>query len=410
MVQINTRSCALSVKGIMRAAAFGLISCLIFSFSGCYFFPKEEEVLAPPLKVPEQVTYQTMDVKTDTIQRKIEGNALLMSVEQSDLFFRDRGGRLKKIYVKIGDKVKKGDVLAELDNEEIINQIKQQEIALRKAEISYEQQKLMGKLDIASAERKLDRLREEYEKKSAAGVSIAELESLKEQIMDQETNLYKLKMLYGSGSEDEGYALKQAAFSIQEARMRLEQLNKELERSRLLAPFDGDIIYIDERIREGSYVNAYQILIRIADPTKLQLVYSASDASQLALGMKVDVTFRSTPQIDKNKVFEGKVVMTPSEVPADASDELRRSSRIEVQNMPKEAKIGDYAYITVVLEEKRDTIVIPKNLLNRLAGRTYVYVLVDEVREERDVRVGIQTPTQVEILDGLQVGDKLLLN
>ena len=56
----------------------------------------------------------------------------------------------------------------------------------------------------------------------------------------------------------------------------LENLQRELEESRLTADMAGHVVYLDYNVREGDYINAYQPLVRIADPNKLQLQISGA--------------------------------------------------------------------------------------------------------------------------------------
>ena len=95
---------------------FLVIILLVIGLSGCYLFPKEEEVLAPPLIEPPEITYETLGATRGTIEKKITASGTFVSIEQGNMFFKNRGGRLKKVYVKVGDIVEKGDLLAELDS------------------------------------------------------------------------------------------------------------------------------------------------------------------------------------------------------------------------------------------------------------------------------------------------------
>src|SRR5690606_28641602 len=98
-----------------------IMTLLMTSLSGCYLFPKEEEVLAPPLVEPPEITYETQEVKKGVIEKKITASGTFVSIEQANMFFKHRGGRLKKIHVKVGDYVEKGQLIAELDSADLEN-------------------------------------------------------------------------------------------------------------------------------------------------------------------------------------------------------------------------------------------------------------------------------------------------
>lgn len=318
------------------------------AFSGCYFFPKEEEVLAPPIKVPDKVEYDTIEAVKGDIENTITCTGTFVSVVQLDHFYKDRGGRLQSVKVQLGDRVKKGDVLAELETDTILNDIQLQEIALKRAKLVYENAKT--RYDIEG----------------------------------------------GSKSE-----LEMAELDLQSNQLKLDSLKKEYERTKLTATIDGDVVYITD-IKLGEYVNAYQTIVRVADPSQLQLRYSADKVTSFKLGMKAVI------EID-DKEYPGEVVMTPSEVPDDASDEAKKSVQLKVDNVPADVTIGSSATIKLTLEKRSGVIVVPKQVVNNFGTRKFVNVLKDNIREERDIETGIESSTQVEVLNGLDEGELVIV-
>ena len=152
---------------------FLVIILLVIGLSGCYLFPKEEEVLAPPLIEPPEITYETLEATRGTIEKKITAGGNFVSIEQGNMFFKNRGGRLKKVYVKVGDIVEKGDLLAELDSGDLENQIKQQKIHLKKAETRRNQvransgdkyERAMAQYDVELAKLSLENLQRRWKR------------------------------------------------------------------------------------------------------------------------------------------------------------------------------------------------------------------------------------------------------
>lgn len=160
---------------------------MAMSLSGCFLLPKEEEVLAPPLIQPQEITYRTLEVKRGEIVDKLSVIGYFVYVDQEPLYFKHRSGRLKNIYVTYGDEVKTGTLLAELDTGNLELQIEQQEIRLKQRELSYERMKLRG------------------------------------------ADKYELEM---------------SQLDIELAKLGLEQLQLEKMSARLYAPMDGEVVYI----------------------------------------------------------------------------------------------------------------------------------------------------------------------
>jgi len=328
---------------IILVAAF-----LASVMTGCYFFPEEEEVLAPPIKVPATVSYNTVEVTRGTIENVIRCSGTFVSVSQKDLYFV-KGDRLKDIYVVQGQEVKKGELLAELETDSILNEIQLQEIALKRSQILYEDAKT----------------RYEIEGGSRTELDMAELD-------------------------------------LQSNQIKLDRLNAELQKSRLVSPIDGVVVYVSGT-KQGEYVNAYQTIVRVADPKKLQLRYSDDKVSSFKLGMKAVVQI-------SDREYEAEVVMTPSEVPEDADPKMKNSVQLKVIGLDQEVEIGQTAAIILTLERKENVIVIPKLLVTNFANRKFVHVLHNGIREERDIEIGIQNSTDVEVVKGLEEGELLIVN
>lgn len=353
----------LSGSVLLMALAF-VLSMLLLN-TGCALLPEEEEMLAPPLRIPEEVTFETIEVARGTIERRLRASGRFISVSQENVQFTERGGRIDAIHVRIGQVVRKGDLLVTLDTANLEDEIRLHEIYLERAKISY------------------DRLRDVAEVREAfadPGRSKAELELERVQ-REHDLNL--------------------AALEIETNNIRLVGLRRALAESKLFAPIDGNITFVSS-VETGEYINAFTTLVTVADPTRLQIRYSDDRVNDFSMGMEVQLT------VDRVE-YTGTVVMTPFELPADASEAMQETVLIEMDELPETARIGGDAQILAILERREDTIVIPRFALQRIFGRTFVNVLVNNIREERDVEIGVQSETEIEILNGLEIGELVII-
>ena len=71
--------------------------------------------------------------------------------------------------------------------------------------------------------------------------------------------------------------------------------------------------------------------------------------------------------------------------------------------------MGDYASLSVTLAKKEDVIVLPRRVVRSYLGRRYVQILEDGLVKERDVQTGLETPTEVEIVRGLEPGQQVII-
>ncbi|WP_231571107.1 efflux RND transporter periplasmic adaptor subunit [Gordoniibacillus kamchatkensis] len=328
-------------------------AALLLALPGCSLLPQEEEELKPPLVKPVQQNFETAEVKKGSISRQLTAVASFVSSSMEQLVFNDSGGRLKSIDVKLGDKVKAGDIVAHLDAGDLEIRIRLQKLNVQKAEIALDQ---------------------------AKATAMGDPDALKLKLLD-----------------------------VEAAHIQLDSLQQQFEKTKLVSSIDGVVTYIDS-LQTGDEITAYRPVVTVSDPTKLQLVYEASvtnDISPVQVGMKAEVKL-------KGKTLEGKVVQTPSSAPFTSDKQLseRNAKRlvISADGIPEGVGIGDTADITIPLEKRDDVLIIPRSGLRSYLGRDYVQTLEGDSRREVDVEKGIVSSTEVEIRKGLKEGQKIILS
>ena len=145
------------------AAAVSAIMCL--SAGGCYLLPDEEEVLDAPTVKASDVTYSTVTAK----KKDLEKTGTVTAENQYTLSYEKQSGTVSKFYVKAGDKVKKGDVICDLDTYDLDYQIEEKQLYLEKAKLNvdiiYEGGGSQAEIDSAYVdvqllEKELEKLRE----------------------------------------------------------------------------------------------------------------------------------------------------------------------------------------------------------------------------------------------------------
>ncbi|MBW5445238.1 efflux RND transporter periplasmic adaptor subunit [Cohnella sp. CFH 77786] len=322
------------------------------TLAGCSLFPAEDEALAPPLVQPAQETFDVVEAARGNIQTYLKGTATFVSAHTETLSFKASGGRLKSIRVALGDRVKAGDLLAELETGDLDMQVKLQRLNVERAQLLYKQAKVSGADDTDLRLREIDLEREK--------ISLGALES------------------------------------------RFDQAN-------LYAPISGTVIFLDT-LKEGDNVNPYQPILTVADPSGLQLTYTAANAKDLLpveVGMPVSLKY-------KGKDYQGKVLQSPSNAPVstDKAKADRNASTLvmSMDGTPEGVHPGDVAELTIELQKRENVIVLPRSAVRSYMGRYYVQVAEGERRKEADVEVGLTTPTEVEIVRGLEAGQKIVLN
>jgi RND family efflux transporter MFP subunit len=340
------------MKARLKTVQYIFIAGLIIMMSGCSLLPVEEVALKPPLVKPAKQSFEVVDVKLGSISRQLKNPASFVSSKSQDLFFKHSGGRLQSIHVKLGDSVKKGDVVAQLDPEDLQNRIVQQKLMLERVSIFYKQAEQQNPNDDVSL---------------------------------------RLKKI-----------------DIEIVQNELAQLNDQLEKTKLISTIDGVVTYVSDA-KEGDFMGAFSTIVSLSDPKQIQLESefpNVSDLSNVKAGMKTDV-------IMNEKKYQGHVLQAPSSAPfSEDKDQQEKNSKtliIGVDGLPANTGLGASADIVLTLEQKQNVLFIPRSALSTFLGRDFVHVLEGESRKEIDVEKGITSATEVEITKGLKEGQKVII-
>jgi multidrug efflux pump subunit AcrA (membrane-fusion protein) len=373
------------------------ISLALVISSGCGLFPSEEEALVPPLAVPEEVTYKTVEVKVGHIEESIKGKANFVPYGEKSIFFENSSGRLKKLYVKAGDSVKKGSIIAELLTENIERQIANQEIIVNSKQKDLEYTKSISDIEIKMSEDELKELQKKYDTMTKISDTYPknEVDSVRIQLENQKNILQKLKLNWSNQLE-----IKKN--DLESAKLTLQGLKEDFENSRLLSPFDAVVTYTAS-IKEGEFVDAFKTIATIAKPGDLQLKYKGMDAVKFELGMPVEVT------TDNNIKCTGEVIVTQNSVPAEEIEKYNETVLIKLDKVPDGVKSGSSADIKLVLKSSDNALIIPKNAVKKYMGKDTVYILDNNIRVERNVVVGIESTNEVQIIEGVEAGEKVIV-
>ena len=333
---------------LLRSLPVAILIMLLLSsvLSGC-MLPGEEDILPPDLLKPEEVVFQTIEVERGTIQDVLEDSVIAGSAVHYDMTFHDRSGFLAELSVRSGQEVNAGDVLARLDTGSL-------EIDIQLQNIEVEKRKLA---------------------------------------LDELTRL-------GSSR----FARRNAELDLEMAELRLLQLEEELEKSTILAPVDGEIIFMSD-YKVGEFVSGQSIVMIVADPTQVQFEYTGPQTARIRYGMDAHII------IDSQRI-PARVSMTPNNAPAEERTRLRNTvifSLNDLNDLPNNVRLGSRHHFNIFIEEKNDVVLVPVGAMSNFMGQRYVQVLENGMRTERDLEIGIVSRTHAEVLSGLEEGEILII-
>ena len=339
-------------------SALAALLVLTLLLAGCSLLPDEpEEEYLEDIALPQISKKPEYEVTTQTLETTVTGSGRLLSTQESTLYFTLDNRRIKRLYVMPGDWVEAGQPVAELDVDDLRSQLRMQRLSFQREEL---------------AMKELLRQRDEMDP--------VEFESRKIQ--------------------------------FEEKRQALADLEEQIAQAVLTAPFAGTVVSL--LVQEGGQVKAYDPVAVIANARELiaAVSLSSSDVNKVAPGMEV--------RLNINNVGErmGVVKALPTSNGNSGGgwwgqpqqpDRLDQYLLVEVQDLPDTAQRGTPLTATVILNRKENAVVIPLAALRTIGTRTYVQVVEpDGTKREVDVRVGQQTSTVAEILEGLSPGQKVV--
>ncbi len=194
----------------------------------------------------------------------------------------------------------------------------------------------------------------------------------------------------------------QQSAAYQAALAALDLRKRQLKDTRITAPFSG--VASGRRISPGQVIDKNTLLTTLVDldPVKVELGVPERFVSQLKLGQKIDVKIAAFPE----RQFQGEVYFIAPYV-----EEASRTALLKarVPNPDHVLKPGMFANVDLMMQVKADAVVVPESAVLNSGDRTMVYVVdPQDTAQIRPVKLGIRLAGQVEIVKGLQPGERVV--
>ncbi len=209
---------------------------------------------------------------------------------------------------------------------------------------------------------------------------------------------------------EQTFALRQQPFTdadIQTARATVAQAQAALESAKvnalegaIVAPYDG--IVIARPLAEGSLTNATIGALTVAS-AQSEIILSVDEARVGQIKVGLPATFEATAF--PGQVFPGKVVAI-----APTADVRTRTFPVKVRAEPLDPRLlpGMFAEVKIVIAEKNNVVVVPKNSVIQKNGRNIAFIVVDGRAKQIDVTAGLADEVSVEVPTGVKVGDQVV--
>jgi HlyD family secretion protein len=316
------------------------------------------------------------------------------------------GTTIKKILVREGDRVKKGQLLVQLNDAEARSQAARAKAQVlgsdanisdlrsggnREEILTLESQILKARTDSETAQRNLDALRRLQQQNAASPGEIKNAEDqLKRSTADLNLLLQKQKNRYSQPEIARVEAQKsEAQAALTAAEDVLHQLN-------IRAPFDGVVFSLPALL--GAYLNPGDLILQEADLSKVRVraFVDEPDVGRLVPGDRIEVTWDAMPE----RTWEGTVSVIPAVIKLHGTRNVGETTCV-VDNRDFKLLPNVNVGVTIITAEHRDVLTVPREAVHQEDSKAYVYQIVNNELQRRYVQTSISNLTKVEVAGGL---------
>ena len=372
-----------------------LIILLIIGVGGYFVYDKFFNIK------DEKVEFITKKAKKGSFSKKVDATGEIFATELIDVGAQV-SGQIKKLYVKLGDQVKKGDMIASIDSSTQQNSIdnKEAQLAIYKAQLE------SAKVALNIAKTQFDRENALFAKNAT---SKQEFESAKN---TYSANSAKIKELEAQ--------IKQTNIELSTAKINLGY-------TKITAPRDGTVVSV--QVEEGQTVNANQTtptIVNIADLShvKMKMQIAEGDITKIKVGTPVEYSILSEPtkkfQTTVSSIDPGLTTLSDGSYGSSSSSKSSYSSSSSsssavyyyaqsiVDNKDGILRIGMTTQNELLIANVEDAIIVPSIGIKKDENGTFVYLLKDGKPVKTAVKTGIKDNLDTQIISGINDGDEII--
>jgi len=382
-----------------------LVACALGISCACSREPKDAE---------QPVPVQIVPVTKATLQQTITADAVLFPIAQSALVPKI-SAPVKKFYVNRGSHIRAGQLLAELENRDLAAAAQENRGTFDQAEATYAtttaadipQELQKAQLDAQAAKQTFDAAQKVYDSRQ----DLFQQGALPRKELDQAgvdltnaRNQYEIAQKHLDSLNAIGHrqALKSAKGQLESAQGKYQGATAQLGYSEIRSPIDG--VVTDRPLYPGEMAAAGTPLLTVMNIS--QLVARAHIPQQSAALLKVgDKATVTVPAIDTP--FPAKVSLVS---PALDAGSTTVEIWVALKNHGERLKPGTSVQVSVVAQSVADALAIPANaLLTAQDGTTSVMLAGGDGRaHQKTVKTGIRTESQIQLVEGVQSGDRVV--
>lgn len=346
-------------------------------------------------KPKDQMNFVTDDIRRSDIMQTVNATGEIAAAQLVDVGAQ-ASGQIKKLYVKLGQQVKKGDLIADIDSTTQLNTLNTNKAKLD----TYRAQLVSAQIALKMKQRAFDR---ERALMGQDATSKADFDNAQDNLAAARANVAELKS------------------QIRQTQIAINTSEADLGYTRITAPMDGTVVSIP--VEEGQTVNSSQntpTIVQLADLSKMlnKMQIAEGDMSKVKAGMHL--TF--TTLADNNKVRKAtleavdpgltKMSQGSYDTSTDTTDTaIYYYARALVPNDDGTLHIGMTTQNNIFVKSVRNVLTVSNQAIRHNRGKKVVKVLGDNQQvQEKQIETGITDGMRTEVKSGLKEGDRVVLS
>ncbi|MEW5718886.1 MAG: efflux RND transporter periplasmic adaptor subunit [Chloroflexota bacterium] len=438
----------------------GLIIIFALIAGGIYFWQSQQA------KTTATASVQTTTVKRGSLAATVSAagnvsapNSVAAAFESSTL---EVSARVAKVNVKVGDTVKKGDVLMEVDTTNLNLALKTAQSNLASAQVSYDQTKndlnfalrtaqasfdsaktalaaaqannaqnpnnlVVAKANLDTATITMQKAQADYDtiawrgdvgmttqaatlqtatiayQSALASYKIAAAKINDSDLKSAQATYTNAQVALEQAQKNLETKLATAQATLDNAKLNVEQAQRALDNAKLVAPYDGVVSAVNYGIGD----NANGTAVTIVDLSLLQVKVTVAevDIAKIKIGQTATMTLDALT----GKTYNAKVIAV-SPVGSVTSGVVNYTVTLEITNSDGSIKPSMTANLTLEVERRDNVLLIPTRAVTTKGNQKVVTVKQKDQTVTKVVTVGLSNDSFVEIVDGLQGGDVVIVN
>jgi HlyD family secretion protein len=349
------------------------------------------------------------EVRRGDLVRDLSAEGRVISANSPTLY-AIAGGTVT-LQVVAGDVVKKDQALAEIDSPELRSRLAQEEATLASLEAEASRAELDGELTRADARKSLDqatvdrtaalrdleRNRRAYEGGAVAEVDVARAQ---DQLKKSELALAAAQQAYALQGRGAGLDSRNKRLLADRQRAVVAELQRQVDALTLRAPFDGQIGQLMIAQRANVAANAAVLSLVDLSVFEVEIKVPESFARDLGIGIPAEISGNA------GDTFAAAIsAVSPEVVNGEVAARLRFKDR-----QPPGLRQNQRLSARIVMDTRRNVLQVERGPFLEQGGGASAYVMDGDIAVKRRIRTGVSSLGAVEILDGANVGDRIVVS